>query len=147
MNIDSSFWYQVIHVMVPIILACIINIVIYTQGWNKNNSQSPVRGLPPGYVIAIVWIVILGLLGYAHYLVYPSIASWVIVIAILYCLAYPFLTSGLKNTYSNIYNILSFIIAVLVFAFVYHNNHYAALFTIPFLLWTLYVSIITNIMI
>jgi len=140
-----SLWFQIINVLVPIILAGLLNVIIYTQGWNKNNTGLASKWLPPGYVIALFWTIILGLLGYTHSLVYPTTASWIIVIAVLYCLAYPFLTSGLQNTYASIYNTISFIIAILTFAFVYNQNNFAALFTIPFLLWTLYVNIVTNI--
>lgn len=132
------------HVLTPIILACILNIYIYSRGWNsKGNIKN--NKLPPGYIIAIVWIIILGLLGYVHYIVYPSYASWVLVAAILYCLAYPFLTAGLKQEKAGIYNALSLVIAVVVFYNVYIKNSNVTLFVLPFLLWTTYVNVVTNI--
>lgn len=133
------------HILTPIIAACILNLYIYSQGWNsKGNIKN--NKLPPGYIIAIVWIIILGLLGYVHYLVYPSYASWVVVAAVLYCLAYPFLTAGLKQEKAGIYNALSLVIAVIVTYNVYIIKHNAALYTIPFLLWTTYVNVVTNLM-
>ena len=143
----TDYLQMSIHVLVPIILAGLMNAFIYMQGWNKESGSRVDNNnafLPPGYVIAIVWIIILGLLGYTHFLVYPSTASWVIVFAVLYCLAYPFLTSGLQTKNAFIYNLLSLIIALFVFGFVYSQNVYAAMFTIPFILWTLYVNIVTN---
>lgn len=129
-----------LHIFIPIILASVINFYIYTMGWNNNNEKS--KWLPPGYIIGIVWIIILGLLGYIHFLMYPSIQSWIIVFAISYCLAYPFLTSGLKDTNSKIYNIIALIIAIIVFISVFYKNKLTSLLTIPFLVWTLYVNII-----
>jgi tryptophan-rich sensory protein len=129
------------HIFIPIILACIINFYIYSQGWNKNNDEKS-KSLPPGYVIGIVWIIILGLLGYIHFLLYPSIESWFIVLTILYCLSYPFLTSGLKETNSKIYNIIALILAIIVFFSVFYKNKLLSLAAIPFLLWTLYVNIV-----
>ena len=80
-------WY--IHILVPIILAIVLNFYIYTQGWNNDNEKN--SKLPPGYIIGSIWIIILGLLGYIHFLLYPSLYSWFIVLTILYCLSYPFL--------------------------------------------------------
>ena len=129
-----------LHIFIPIILACVINFYIYTMGWNNNNNNT--EGLPPGYVIGTIWIVILGLLGYIHFLMYPSIQSWIIVFAISYCLAYPFLTSGLKDTNSKIYNIIALIIAIIVFISVFYKNKLTSLLSFPFLVWTLYVNIV-----
>lgn len=140
----KSGWTWLIHLAVPIILAGLLNAYIYLQGWNKNQSDTDRKGLPPGYVIAVVWIIILGLLGYTHFMVYPSVTSVFIILAILYCLAYPFLTSGLQNARAGIYNAIAFMIAVLVFLFVYNKDWKASLYTIPFLLWTAYVNVVTN---
>lgn len=134
-----------IHILAPVVAAIILNVLIYAQGWNKSESLVRNKLLPPGYVIAIVWVCILGLLGFTHYCVYPSNASVIIVLAILYCLAYPFLTSGLQSNKSNLYNILSLIFALAVTISVAMENIRQVIFTVPFLLWTMYVNIVTNI--
>lgn len=140
MDIDM---YMFVHILVPVIAAVLVNGFIYAQGWNKDNrTEEQNKYLPPGFVIAIVWILILGLLGYAHYLVYPSIASWVIVAAVLFCLAYPFLTAGLKKNML-VLNALSFFVALAVTISTFIQNYFSALFTLPFLLWTAYVTIVT----
>ena len=138
----------IIHVLVPIMTACILNAYIYIRGWDSQSYKSRTlqpgnKYLPPGYIIAIVWIIILGLLGYTHYLVYPSAASYTIIFAILYCLAYPFLTSGLQASKADVYNALSFIIATIVFIMVYMQKHEAFVYVIPFVLWTSYVNVVT----
>lgn len=136
-----------IHILVPIFGAVLINILIYALGWNRENREQSNGNklLPPGYVIAIVWILILGLLGYTHYLVYPSVASWIIVAAVIYCLAYPFLTAGLSK-HMKVLNALSFFIALAVTISTFLQNNYSALFTLPFLIWTAYVTIVTVIL-
>jgi tryptophan-rich sensory protein len=135
----------IVHIFLPIIAAIIINVIIYTSDWNnqKPQDQQMSRYLPPGYIIAVVWIIILGLLGYTHYLVYPGKESVIIILAILYCLSYPFLTSGLQQDKAPVYNVLSFVIAVFVLFSVYLKQKRATLYIMPLLLWTLYVSIIT----
>jgi len=134
-----------IHVFLPIIAAIIINIIIYSNKWNDNNINNNNNDLlPPGYIIAIVWIIILGLLGYVHYKVYPSYTSYIIIIAIIYCLSYPFLTNDLKQTNAKLLNFISLIIAMIVSISVYMIDKNSVYLTVPFLLWTSYVNIVTN---
>lgn len=132
-------WY--IHILVPIMLAIVLNFYIYTQGWNNDNEKN--SKLPPGYIIGSIWIIILGLLGYIHFLLYPSVYSWFIVLTILYCLSYPFLTSGLQNTDNNIYNVIALILAIIVTIIMYYKSN--IIYAIPFLLWTFYVNIVINV--
>ena len=136
---------SLLHIFMPILAAIIINIVIYAKGWNKNKEENRelTKLLPPGYVIAILWIFILGLLGYVHYLTFPSYVSIFVLIVIIYCLSYPFLTSGLQENKGDIYNILAFAMAIIVSIIVFLYNKKAAIYTIPFFIWTSYVSIIT----
>lgn len=132
-------WY--VHILVPIILAIVLNFYIYTQGWNNDNEKN--TKLPPGYIIGSIWIIILGLLGYIHFLLYPSVYSWFIVLTILYCLSYPFLTSGLQNTDNNIYNLIALLLAIIVTIIMYYKSN--IIYAIPFLLWTFYVNIVINV--
>ena len=132
-------WY--IHILVPIIWAIILNFYIYIQGWNNDNQKN--SKLPPGYIIGSIWIIILGLLGYIHFLLYPSVYSWFIVLTILYCLSYPFLTSGLQNTDNNYFNLIALILAIIVTIIMYYKSN--IIYVIPFLLWTFYVNIILNV--
>jgi len=130
-----------IHIFVPIVLAIVLNFYIYMQGWNNDNEKN--SKLPPGYIIGSIWIIILGLLGYIHFLLYPSGYSWFIVLTILYCLSYPFLTSGLQNTDNNIYNLIALILAIIVTIIMYYRSN--IIYAIPFLLWTFYVNIVINV--
>jgi tryptophan-rich sensory protein len=134
-----------LHTLLPILAAIIINIVIYTQGWNNNGGENKEisKLLPPGYIIAIVWIIILGLLGYVHYLTFPSYISVFILIVIIYCLSYPFLTAGLKEDKGDIYNILAFAMAIIVSIIIWLYNKKVVLYTLPFLIWTTYVAVVT----
>lgn len=133
-----------LHILLPIITAVIINVIIYTQGWNNSQKDSETaKLLPPGYAIAIIWVFILGLLGYTHYLVYRSYVSFFIVGVILYCLAYPFLTNGLQANRGDFYNIIALILAIMVSIFVFMKNKKAVIYTIPFLIWAAYVGTVT----
>tara|TARA_X000000368_G_scaffold338298_1_gene276244 strand:- start:1285 stop:1674 length:390 start_codon:yes stop_codon:yes gene_type:complete len=126
---------MIFHIFLPILAAIIINIIIFTQFENNRKKN---KNLPPGYIIGIVWMFILGLLGYLHYLFYNSIISKFIFIAIVYCLLYPFLTANLTNI-DDIYNIIAFLFACFVLLITYSKNKFAA---IPFFIWTLYVNLV-----
>jgi tryptophan-rich sensory protein len=137
----------VVHTLVPVVAAMVLNGIIYGLGWNSEQNDNSMNNkyLPPGYVIAGVWVIILGLLGYTHYLVYPSYASAIIVLAVLYCLAYPFLTGGLRGDNADILNLISLVIAIAVILSVGMKDVRAIVYTIPFLLWTTYVNIATRV--
>ena len=126
-----------IHILVPILLTIILNGFIYVRKWNNQINNN--KYLPPGYIIGIVWIIILGLLGFAHYKIKNSIASYLIIIAILYSLTYPFLTRLKKNL--KVYNGIAFILASMISISVYIEDKITFVYTIPFLLWTFYVNV------
>jgi len=133
-------YIYLLHIFLPIVAASIMNLVIYLQGWNKQKKTvNPY--LPPGYVIAIVWTILLGLLGYAHYLVYPSYASWIIVAAIIYCLLYPILV--MQNISESALNFLALVIALVVCVSSYTQKSVTIYLTIPFVAWSLYVNVVT----
>ena len=138
----------ILSIFIPVLAAVLLNAFIYLMGWNKEankDSMPDVKGLPPGYAIAIIWIFILGLLGLAFYYVYPSVSAWIIVMAIVYCLAYPFLTFGLRQDNAWLLNLLSLVIAIIVAISVALQDVMVSLSVVPFVIWTLYVNIITNI--
>lgn len=144
---DSSSYMAIAHTLVPVVAAIVLNGIIYGLGWNKEQNDKSMNNkyLPPGYVIAMVWVIILGLLGYTHYLVYPSYASAIIVFAVVYCLAYPFLTGGLRAENADILNMISLVLAIIVIVSVGLKDVGAIVYTVPFLLWTAYVNIVTKI--
>ena len=58
-------------ILIPVITAIIMNGIIYMFGINKQDNKSIINPLlPPGYIIGSIWIIIFGLLGYVHYLLY-----------------------------------------------------------------------------
>jgi tryptophan-rich sensory protein len=132
------------YIFTPVILAIILNLIIYSFKWNKNE---PNPYLPPGYVIGIVWIIIFGLLGYAYYLILNernkiTLGSISIILMILFCLLYPFLTGGFNNKYiSRLLNMLTLIFSIIVGFIIFSESKYIYLYIIPLILWSLYVNI------
>jgi len=139
------------HILTPIILAIITNIIIYSSGWNMDKkNKKKYNLLPPGYVIAIVWIIILGLLGYLHYLMWDlnnqkvSLASISIILFILFCLAYPFLTNGMNINKGLLLNLITLVLAFILAIIVLYqtNNIFYLVYLIPLIVWAFYVNLV-----
>ena len=120
---EFSLNNPILHVLIPVLLALSINSILYLFGINKISEQRKketenseyFKLFPPGYVIGIIWIIIFGLLGYAHYLLYKlkdriNIGSVSIIFVIIFCLLYPFITS-LKFKYGLLLNLITLIIS------------------------------------
>ena len=143
------------HIATPVIAALIMNAIIYLKGWTSSQSQSQLITrsplLPPGPVIGTVWIFIFAALGYAHYLISNTkpanpLASTAIIAIIIWCLLYPILTSGLKETRAKLLNTISLILAAILCTIVAQatataNRTKALYFTLPLLAWSSYVNI------
>lgn len=130
------------YILIPIIAAIIINCIIYSLKLYKTS----IKYLPAGYIIGIIWTVILGLLGYSNYLLYNldkviNFGNVGIVLLILFCLAYPVIT-GLKEEAIPLLNLISLILAFTVSLIVIFYSKYIFLYLIPILIWLSYVNII-----
>jgi len=139
------------HILVPIVLAIIMNGIIYMFKLNKNdnliNDSLYKKFLPPGYIIGSIWLIIFGLLGYVHYLIYKqndnkiTITSLFICFIILFCLSYPLIT-GLKVKSGIIMNLLSLILGFILGIVIITQSKYAFLFVLPLIIWASYVNIV-----
>jgi len=149
MNLLKS---PLLHIAIPIVLAIIINALMYSfKPRYSNQDYKKNKLLPPGYLIGIIWIIILGLLGYSHYLLVSqnnkvTVSSVMIIILVIFCLMYPFMTGGLTKKYNNvnILNLITLIFAFIVALNVIVQNRIAFYYMIPLLLWAIYVNIATN---
>lgn len=137
-------WWPLLYILVPVIIAIVLNLIIFKLGWN-NNSQGVSPGLPPGWVIGVIWVIILGILGYALYLTVglkDTVSSVLIVLLILACLAYPFYTSGLTmNSSAKLGNILTLIASYIVAIAIARRSPSVLPYMIPILIWGSYVNI------
>lgn len=129
------------HVALPIILALIVNIWLFRIGYDKRSLASKVNPwIPSGKIIALIWTLLLGLLGYVHYLVKESTVASISVIAyILWSIAYPFL-SNVDNAV--LLNKLSFAFAVILTIIVNSVRKNTVKYMVPLLLWISYVNIV-----
>jgi tryptophan-rich sensory protein len=134
------------NILIPVILAVIINLIIYIFGYYKKIEDDSNPFIPAGYIIGFIWTFLLGILGYVNYLLYRlnnniNIGNLSIIILILYSLTYPFLIYIKKNNVlllNMIGLILSFIVALIVILY----SKYIFMYLIPLLLWISYVNIV-----
>ena len=140
------------HILIPIILAIMMNGIIYMFKLNdydskKTNSLIYKKLLPPGYIIGIIWVIIFGLLGYVHYLIYVqndnkiTITSLFIIFVILFCLMYPLIT-GLKIKSGLLMNLISLILSFVLGIVIIIQSKYAFLFVLPLIFWSSYINIV-----
>jgi len=176
---------------------------------NQSNDKSKPANpwLPPGYVIAVIWVVIFGILGYVHYcLTVPptsagysssyspyssyggygynssgydygsngygsnrygsngygsnytpsnrsnfgnvtpsdaSVAGRFIVATVAFCLSYPLITGLQVSNVEKIMNVLTLCVAFVATGFVYSEQKALTYFMVPFVLWAVYVNVVT----
>lgn len=127
---------------VPVAAALLVNSVIYLQGWQRR-TKTPGRSLlPPGPVVAVVWLVLLGALGAAWGLVKKGdVPRTALMVLVMYCLLYPFITSGLRQ--APVANLTALLIACTTLALIWKHARgrwtTPAWLTLPTVLWTAYV--------
>jgi tryptophan-rich sensory protein len=130
------------HVAIPIVLAVAMNAWIYSIGLNKySDREKPNPLIPPGYIIATIWTVLFGLMGYTHYLLGNpySLASMSIVVLITFSILYPVFT-GLRKKSGLLLNLVALILSFTSAILVYKESVYAFYWLIPLLAWTIYVN-------
>jgi len=136
------------HISIPILLTIITNGIIYSTNVRMYTSPSIKKSmiqLPPGYVIGIVWIILLGLLGYTHYLLYKinnkiSFECYFLEVFILFCLSYPFVTQ-FQEKLSRLMNFISFVYSFILSLVIIHTSLSIFWYLIPLLLWITYVNL------
>jgi tryptophan-rich sensory protein len=128
-----------LHLLVPIVLALILNYIISIKKWDDKKSSL----LPSGPYIGLIWIVILLCLGNAHYILYEkskiSFASIYLIFVIIYCLSYPIITQ-LDRKKGAVLNTIAMILTSILLLVVYQESTEALLYTIPLFLWISFVN-------
>lgn len=139
-------WLLLIYICAPIFLALAVNAIIYLYGWTSNSTtpEKKVNILPPGWVIGMIWTIILGLLGFVMYEIRNMMVPMLsVAFLILFCVFYPFYTNGLQQKIGYIMNFVTFIVVMIVSIIVISYHAKAFVFMIPLVLWTTYVCGVT----
>jgi hypothetical protein len=122
----------------------VINGVIFWLDLYKKSG----RGLPSGCIIGSVWVLLIGCMAYAQWLILQSCdyrwVHWLIPGLFLYCILYPLYTAGFSSKkISDISTVLCVIFSGYIAYILYSYNWLAAGLIGLTTLWTLYVSFMT----
>lgn len=155
-----------LYILVPVLAAIIVNVIVLLQNRKNKSLIEPNRSalLPPAIVIAIVWVLILGALGASFWALGPTnnnmytipshsltIARIALVLLVVYCISYPFIT-GLHQKTTNqmdrsrrrtrLANLAGLLLSVLAICLIIgaRATGLAIGLALPVLLWTSYVS-------
>jgi benzodiazapine receptor len=138
-----------IYVIVPILIAIILNVVIFKAGYSKTSKQLHNPMIPPGWIVGLIWVIIFGILGYAFYLLiqaHDTVSATLLVVLFIVCLLYPFYTNGLSDGMgARLGNLSSLIIAFIVTVVIAYKTPSVTFYMIPILVWASYVNIATAI--
>jgi tryptophan-rich sensory protein len=145
------------YILIPICLAVIINTFMYSNYSKNTNKELTTETstnnsyLPPGYVIGIVWTILLGLMGYVYALLEKKssknksygLQKLAIIFLILFCLCYPIFTRNTSLRFSKNYNYATLLVVCIVYGIIYQVSFQIAYYLIPLLCWVFYVNLIT----
>jgi tryptophan-rich sensory protein len=140
---NSNYLY---HVLTPVGLGLFMNGLIYyfRMSSEQRKTQTKNKWIPPGYVVGIIWMILLGCMGMAHYLLskvsHSEFALWSIDFLILFSVLYPVLTGLKDNDY--FWLRMSLFITVGVSYVVYSYSLRAFYYLIPLNLWVIYVNLL-----
>jgi len=142
---------QNFHIVLPILIAFSMNGIIYGLKWQKSyerkDNKKDVVPLPPGYIIGTIWIIIFGILGYVHYLLYKiknkiSIQCILLEIFIIFCVLYPIFTQ-FKEKLCTIINYVSLLFTFIIALMIMNVSIDIFWYLIPLILWVSYVNLYT----
>lgn len=136
--------YPILHTLIPVALACAVNGVIYGLGWAQRNDNT-FKYIPPGYVIAGIWIALFSVLGFCLSLLWGIWIPYIALSSLLvFCILYPFLTGGLQEKRGKLLNVITLIFAFLVSWVCHTYNDSTVYYFIPLLIWVSYVNIVQS---
>lgn len=127
----------------------LLNGVIFGLGWNRPRAKS--AGIPPGWVVGSLWLLLFAGMGAARWQLDsapPSLfrerrTEWVSLLAFL-CLIYPLYTEGLRDDRIGLGgNIVTAAVGFVATERVAHRSRAAALLLLPTCLWLTYAGIAT----
>jgi tryptophan-rich sensory protein len=143
-------WSAWVQIVIFVVVALLANALWYFVGVYKSSKGVWCKGslIPPGYIIGIVWTVIFGALGYAHYLTYRegndgeggfTVASIAILVVALFCLLYGVAVYYLPE-YIKLLNVTSLVLAFTLGILVINESEAAFWYVLPLIVWSAYVN-------
>jgi tryptophan-rich sensory protein len=127
----------------------LLNGIIFGLGWNRPRAKA--AGIPPGWVVGGLWLLLFAGMGAARRELANSSVTplrarnteWVSLLAYL-CLIYPLYTEGLRDDRIGLGgNIVTAIVGFAALEHTARRSRAAALFLLPTCLWLVYAGVAT----
>ena len=127
-------------------LPLVLNGLIFGLGWNR--ASGPQSGLPPGWVVGSLWVVLFAGMGTARWLLLRAArgleeqrrAEWVSLLAFL-CLLYPLYTVGLSDDGVELVgNAITAVVGIAVAVFAWRRVRAAGVWLVAVCAWLLYAA-------
>ena len=134
-----------LYVAIPILMGVIMNVIIYTRGWHLEGTEASKRHhLPPSWVIASIWIILLGFLGYICYIIRDDFWSLAVVTSVVwFCVAYPVYVHFFKMSV-RLLNLSTWFMSIgLLFWIWWRHAPWVWVWSCPLLAWATYVNVVT----
>ena len=127
-------------------LPLVLNGVIFGLGWNR--ASGPQVGIPPGWFVGSLWVMLFAGMGTARWLLLRAArghgeerrAEWVSLLAFL-CLLYPLYTLGLRDDRVGLLgNVITAVVGIWVAAFAWKRVRAAGMWLAAVCAWLLYAA-------
>ena len=127
-------------------LPLVLNGVIFGLGWNRAGGMQV--GLPPGWVVGSLWVVLFAGMGTARWLLLRAASGkvetrrveWVSLLAFL-CLLYPLYTVGLRDDRVGLVgNVITAVVAIAVAVFAWKRVRAAGMWLAAVCAWLVYAA-------
>ena len=132
----------VVFVGLPVVL----NGVIFGLGWDR--ASGPNVGIPPGWFVGSMWVVLFAGMGLARWLLLRAATGraeqrrveWVSLLAFL-CLLYPLYTAGLRDDRVGLVgNVVTAVVGIAVAVFAWRRVRAAGVWVLAVCAWLVYAA-------
>lgn len=130
------------HVLAPIVVSTIVMIFVLQTDRLQQGGRTTNEYLPPGWTVGLIWVFILGVLGFAHYLAFARrdyTACVVLIGIILKCISYPFY--AINATLAKVGNVTTLLAGCLVAVYFALTLPVVLPYMFPLMTWLSYVVV------
>jgi len=137
------------NLTVFVVTPLVVNGVIFWLGVDRGGGAQ--TGLPPGWVVGTIWLVLFAAMGVARWLLLRAArtrgeqrgAEWVSALAFL-CLLYPVYTRGFSDLMAGLIgNAVTWLVAVPVAVYAFRRVRMAGGWLVPLVVWLSYAGLVT----
>jgi len=127
----------------------VVNGAIFGLGLEQSGGEQ--TGLPPGWVVGTIWLVLFAGMGVARWLLLRAAkthgdqrrAEWVSLLAFL-CLLYPVYTGGFSHLVAGLVgNVVTLVVAMPIAVYAFRRARVAGLCLAPLVVWLSYAALVT----